>query len=78
MKNRYYVQPLSEQAFIIRERISVQKGPGPNDRVIQSFTIRHDAYTYAHQMNATTVNPSIEASKVEQPQSEAALLAAQF
>lgn len=53
MKNRYYVQPLTEEMFIIRERVSMsrQKGPGPNDHVIRTFTVRHDAYRFAYQMN---------------------------
>jgi hypothetical protein len=55
MKNRYYVQPLTNEIFIIRERISEQKGPGPNDRVVRSFKIRHDAYSFARQMNTTTI-----------------------
>lgn len=76
MKNRYYVQPLSEQTFIIRERISAQRGPGPNDRVIQSFSIRHDAYKYAHEMNATPVNNNVEVQTVEQQQTKEVLIAA--
>ena len=76
MKNRYYVQPLSEQTFIIRERISAQKGPGPNDRVIQSFSIRHDAYRYAHQMNETPANNTVETQNVEQQQTKEHLIAA--
>jgi hypothetical protein len=63
MKNRYYVQPLTNEIFIIRERISDQKGPGPNDRVVRSFKIRHDAYSYAKQMNTISPSQTIQLNK---------------
>ncbi|GCE25317.1 hypothetical protein KDA_08010 [Dictyobacter alpinus] len=52
MKNRYYVQPLTEQVFLIRERTSMSGGPGPNDPIVRSFSVRHDAYMYAGKMNS--------------------------
>jgi len=51
MEDRYYVQRLSEQVFLVRERLSADGGPGPNDRIVHSFDIRHDAYAYADGMN---------------------------
>jgi hypothetical protein len=51
MEDRYYVQRLSEQVFLIRERMSADKEPGPDDQIIRSFDIRFDAYTYADNAN---------------------------
>ena len=51
MEDRYYVQCLSEQVFLIRERMSADKEPGPDDHIIRSFDIRFDAYTYADNAN---------------------------
>jgi len=51
MEDRYYVQRLTEQIFLVRERISADREPGPDDRIVRSFDIRHDAYMYADGMN---------------------------
>ena len=51
MEDRYYVQCLSEQVFLIRERMSADKEPRPDDHIIRSFDIRFDAYTYADNAN---------------------------
>jgi hypothetical protein len=51
MEDRYYVQHLSEQVFLIRERMSADQEPGPDDHIIRSFDIRFDAYTYADNAN---------------------------
>jgi hypothetical protein len=51
MKDRYYVQRLTEQIFLIRECTSADGQPGPDDRIVRSFSIRHDAYMYADSMN---------------------------
>ncbi len=51
-EDRYYVQRISEQVFVIRERLSADGGPEPDDRIIRSFTIGHDASQYADGMNA--------------------------
>lgn len=62
MKNRYYVQPLTEQVFLIRERKSADGGPGPNDRIVRSFSIRADAYMHANTLNtpvATATTPNV-------------------
>jgi hypothetical protein len=53
MKDRYYVQRLTEQIFLIRERTSGDGEPGPDDRIVRSFSIRHDAYIYADSLNNT-------------------------
>jgi len=47
MVDRYYVQRLTEQVFLIRECLSADGKPGSNDRIVRSFDIRHDAYMYA-------------------------------
>ncbi len=51
MADRYYVQRLSEQIFLVRERISADSEPGPNDRLVKSFDVRHDAYMYVDHVN---------------------------
>jgi hypothetical protein len=51
MENRYYVQRLTEQVFLIRERTSADGKPGPDDRIVRSFVFRQDAYMYVHTMN---------------------------
>jgi hypothetical protein len=51
MEDRYYVQHLTEQVFLIRERKSAEEGPGPDDRIVRSFDVRHDAYMYADSVN---------------------------
>jgi len=51
MEDRYYVQRLTEQVFLIRERKSADEGPGPDDRIVRSFVFRHDAYVYADTVN---------------------------
>ena len=50
-EDRYYVQRLTEQVFLVRERISADDKPGPEDRIVRSFDIRHDAYVYADSVN---------------------------
>jgi hypothetical protein len=51
MEDRYYVQRLTEQVFLIRERMSVDGEPGPDDRIVRSFDVGHDAYRYADSVN---------------------------
>ena len=51
MKDRYYVQRLTEQIFLIRESMSADGEPGPDDRIVRSFSVRHDAYIYADSLN---------------------------
>ena len=51
MEDRYYVQRLTEQVFLIRERKSAEEGPGPDDRIVRSFVVRHDAYMYVDTIN---------------------------
>jgi len=51
MEDRYYVQRLTEQVFLIRERTSADGEPGPDDRIVRSFALRHDAYRYIDMMN---------------------------
>jgi hypothetical protein len=49
--DRYYVQRLTEQVFLIRERVSTEEEAGADDRIVRSFDARHDAYMYAESMN---------------------------
>ncbi len=51
MADRYYVQRLTEQVFLVRERSSAEGGAASDDRIVRSFDLRHDANTYAESMN---------------------------
>ena len=51
IEERYYVQRLTEQVFLIRERVSADGEPGPNDRIARTFDMRHDAYMYVESAN---------------------------
>jgi len=51
MEDRYYVQRLTEQVFLIRERLSAESEPGPDDRIVRSFNIINDAYMYVGNVN---------------------------
>jgi hypothetical protein len=51
MQDRYYVQHLTERVFLVRERMSPDGGSGPDDRIVRSFDVRHDAYKFADSMN---------------------------
>ena len=51
MEGRYYVQQLTERVFLVRERLSPGGGAGPDDRIVRSFSIRHDAYMYVDSVN---------------------------
>jgi hypothetical protein len=48
---RYYVQRLTEQVFLIRERESEDGESGPDDRIVRSFAVLHDAYSYVDSLN---------------------------
>jgi hypothetical protein len=49
--DRYYVQRLTEQVFVIRERLSAHGEPGSHDRIVRSFDIRQDAYMFVDSVN---------------------------
>ena len=51
MEDRYYVQHLTERVFLVRERMSPDGGPGPDDRIVRSFDVRHDAYIFVGNLN---------------------------
>ena len=53
IKDRYYVQHLARDVFLIRQRLSQDGDPGPDDRVIRAFSILHDAEMYVRTVNAT-------------------------
>ena len=50
-EERYYVQKVTEQIFVIRERVSEQEEPKHNTRIIKSFDMSHDAYVYVDMLN---------------------------
>jgi hypothetical protein len=54
-EGRYYVQSLTAQVFIVRKCHSAGGKPGPNDRIIRSFEIHHDASNYADGLNSGNV-----------------------
>jgi len=54
--SRYYVQRLTEQVFLIRERESSDGETGPDDRIVRSFVFRHDAYMYVDTLNEKQKN----------------------
>ena len=56
IEDRYYVQQLTEQVFLIRERKSANGESGPDDRIVRSFVFRHDAYMYVDTMNEKQKN----------------------
>jgi hypothetical protein len=56
IEDRYYVQRLTEQVFLIRERTSADGESGPDDRIVRSFVFRHDAYMYVDTMNEKQKN----------------------
>jgi hypothetical protein len=51
MNDRYYVQRLTAQVFLIRERVSADEKPGSGDRLVRAFDYRHDADLYANDGN---------------------------
>jgi len=51
MEDRYYVQHLAAQVFLVRERTSPDGGSGPDDRIVRSFDVRQDAYMFANSLN---------------------------
>ncbi len=50
-EDRYYVQRLTEQVFVIRERLCADGKQGRYDRIVRSFDVGHDAHMYADKVN---------------------------
>lgn len=50
-EEHYYVQTLTERIFLVRRCLPGEGKPGPDDPIIRSFDIRHDASSYADSMN---------------------------
>ncbi len=45
-------RPLSAvQIFLIRKHTSADGEPEPDDRIVRSFSVRHDAYMYVDSVN---------------------------
>lgn len=57
MKDPYYVQRLTEEIFLIRECMAADGEPGPDDRIVRSFSVRHDAYMHADSLNNKPKEP---------------------
>lgn len=53
MEERYYVQCLTKQVFLIRERVAVDEESIAGDRIVKSFDTHHDAIVYANCVNDT-------------------------
>lgn len=50
-EEHYYVQTLTERIFLVRRCLPGEGKPGPDDPIVRSFDIRHDASSYAESMN---------------------------
>ena len=51
VEDRYYVQFLTPQVFLVRERSSAPTEPGQSDRLVRSFELRQDASMYVNTLN---------------------------
>jgi len=51
LEDRYYVQQLTEQIFLVRQRKAVEEEPGPDDRLVRAFDMRHDADIFVENAN---------------------------
>ena len=51
-EGRYYVQSLTESVFIVRKCLSGEGKSGPDDHIVRSFDIYHDASSYADNLNS--------------------------
>ncbi|GAC1433733.1 MAG: hypothetical protein NVSMB54_31830 [Ktedonobacteraceae bacterium] len=47
-EERYYVQKITEQIFVIRDRVPTDEASA---RIIKSFDMGHDAYVYVDMLN---------------------------
>jgi len=50
-EERYYVQKITEQIFVIRDRVPADVETEHNARIIKSFDMGHDAYVYVDMLN---------------------------
>lgn len=50
-EDHYYVQVLTGSIFLVRKYQSAQGKPGPDDSIVRSFNVSHDAYSYANSLN---------------------------
>lgn len=56
-KNRFYVQHLTEQIFLVRECQRTDGIPGADDLIVRSFLAGHDAFQYAERLNESQRKP---------------------
>ncbi len=50
-EERYYVQKITEQIFVIRDRVPADDEAEHKARIIKSFDMGHDAYVYVDMLN---------------------------
>ena len=50
-EERYYVQKITDQIFVIRDRSPEDEEPEQRTRIIKSFDVGHDAYIYVDILN---------------------------
>ena len=51
-EERYYVQKITEQIFVVRERVPEHEALEHGTHIIKSFDMSHDAYVYVDMLNA--------------------------
>ncbi len=51
MEERYYVQKITDQIYVIRDRAPGDQESEPAARIIKSFDMAHDAYVYVDMLN---------------------------
>ncbi len=51
MEERYYVQKITDQIYVIRDRAPEARESEPTARIIKSFDMAHDAYVYVDMLN---------------------------
>jgi hypothetical protein len=56
-KNRYYVQHLTEQIFLVRACRRPDAVRGSDDPIVRSFLVGHDAFQYAERLNECQREP---------------------
>lgn len=60
LKDCYYVQQISDQLFLVRERMVGSPNTLVNERTRRLSTTRFDAYEYADTMNKKVVPSSVQ------------------
>jgi len=50
-EERYYVQKITEQIFVVRERVPESEEVEHTTHIVKSFDMGHDAYVYVDMLN---------------------------